>query len=128
MHSLTLIFYQLLSDNIILLSEIKLESINVRNLFSEFKNFNQDFIQDIEESGVDEMDICSFYAKLCYKSLALGHNNNISRTRSIAKNFINCIESGHGSVMEHATLNFVAENDKMVHRCTEINDTFNKYS
>ena len=70
----------------------------------------QDFIQDIEKSGVDEMDICSFYAKLCYKSLTIGHNNNISKTRSIAKNFINCIESGHGSVMEHATLNFVAEN------------------
>lgn len=33
------------SDNIILSSEIKLESINVRNLFSAFKNFNQDFIQ-----------------------------------------------------------------------------------
>ena len=32
---------------------------------------NQDFIQDIEESGVDEMDICSFYAKLCYKSLTI---------------------------------------------------------
>ena len=71
---------------------------------------NQDFIKDVEESGVDEMDICSFYAKLCYKSLTIGHNNNISKTRSIAKNFINCIESGHGSVMEHATLNFVAEN------------------
>ena len=26
---------------------------------------NQDFIKDVEESGVDEMDICSFYAKLC---------------------------------------------------------------
>ena len=24
--------------------------------------------------------------------------------------------------------NFVAENGKMVHRCIEINDTFNKYS
>ena len=71
---------------------------------------NEDFIKDLEESGIDEMDICSFYAKLCYKSLSIGHNNNISRTRSIAKNFINCIESGHGSVMEHATLNFVAEN------------------
>jgi len=27
-----------------------------------------------------------------------------------------------------AFCNFVAENDKMVHRCIEINDTFNKYS
>lgn len=69
---------------------------------------NEEFIAEL--TGVDTMDIVSFFAKLCYKSLTVGHNDNISRTRDIANNFIGCIKSGHHSVLEHATLNFVVEN------------------
>ena len=61
-------------------------------------------------TGVDMMDIVSFYAKLCYKSLSLGHNKNVTRIRDIKDNFISIIESNHGAVLEHATVNFVAEN------------------
>lgn len=52
--------------------------------------------------------LCSFYAKLCYKSLVLGKNSNVSRTRDIQANFANCQEVAHGSVFEHCFLNFVA--------------------
>ncbi len=69
---------------------------------------NKEFLDIL--TGADEMDICSFYAKLCYKSLSLGHNRNVSKIRDIEQNFINIIETGHGSICEHATLNFVAEN------------------
>lgn len=51
--------------------------------------------------------LCSFYAKLCYKSLTLGQNENITKTRSIADNLKGVFDSGHGSVFEHAQLNFV---------------------
>jgi len=61
-------------------------------------------------TGVDEMDIVSFYGKLCYKSLSVGHNKNISKTREIRENFISLIESGHGSVLESSFINFVVEN------------------
>lgn len=71
-------------------------------------------------TGVDSMDICSFYAKLCYKSLTLGHNANITRIRDIESNFINCIETGHGSVLEHASLNFVAENVSRIETTEQI--------
>lgn len=71
-------------------------------------------------TGIDQMDIVSFYAKLCYKSLSLGHNDNVSKVRDIASNFIGCIESGHGSVLEHATINFVAENVSRIETTEQI--------
>lgn len=51
--------------------------------------------------------LCSFYAKLCYKSLVLGTNDNISRIRDIKSNIEHTVEVGHGSVFEHFNLNFV---------------------
>lgn len=52
--------------------------------------------------------LCSFYAKLCYSALvADGRNPNVSKVRSIRKNIEACHEHGHGSVFEHAMLNFV---------------------
>src|SRR5690606_29897258 len=79
---------------------------------------NEEFLDLL--TGEDEMDICSFYAKLCYKSLSLGHNQNISKVRDIRSNFVNVIESGHGSVLEHATMNFVAENVSRVETTEQI--------
>lgn len=70
-----------------------------------------EFLESVEVArkiGLSDGEIlCSFYAKLCYASLALGRNNNITKTRSILENLEATIESGHGSVFEHCYLNFV---------------------
>ena len=47
------------------------------------------------------------YAKLCYDSLVLGHNKNIERIRAIPENIQGAFNSGHGSVFEHAQVNFL---------------------
>lgn len=61
--------------------------------------------------GISEGEmLCSFYAKLCYKSLSVGHNSNITRTRDIEDNIKGCFDVGHGSVFEHCNLNFIAWN------------------
>lgn len=54
--------------------------------------------------------LCSFYAKLCYKSLVRGKNANVTRVRDVRANLENAYDSGHGSVFEHANLNFVVTN------------------
>lgn len=72
---------------------------------------NSEFINTMEEAkktGLSDGEIlCSFYAKLCYRSLTLGHNSNVSRIRDIPDNLRNCFDQGHGSVFEHCFLNFV---------------------
>lgn len=73
---------------------------------------NYEFIDSIKkakEIGLSDLEIlCSLYAKLCYKSLSLGHNKNIDRVRDIDSNIRNCFDVGHGSVFEHSWLNFIA--------------------
>jgi thymidylate synthase (FAD) len=73
-----------------------------------------DFLHEINQAlaeGISEGEVlCSFYAKLCYASLVLGKNENISRVRSIHDNIVSTIASGHGSVFEHCNLNFVTTN------------------
>ena len=73
---------------------------------------NEDFIKSMEaarKSGLSSAEIlCSMFAKLCYKSLTLGHNDNISRIRDIEDNLRNCFDVGHGSVFEHVNFNFIA--------------------
>jgi thymidylate synthase (FAD) len=54
--------------------------------------------------------ICSFYAKLCYNSLVTGKNKNVKKVRSIRDNLGATLDSAHGSVFEHAWLNFVVVN------------------
>lgn len=51
--------------------------------------------------------MCSVYAKLCYSSLVLGSNANLSGVREIGSNIRATLASGHGSVFEHVTLNFI---------------------
>lgn len=55
----------------------------------------------------DPLCLVSFYAKLCYKSLVLGKNTNVTRVRDIEDNLKSVFDSGHGSVYEHVWLNFV---------------------
>lgn len=75
---------------------------------------NQDFIETWRAAlaaGVNPGEaMCSVAAKICYKSLTLGQNANVSRTRDIADNIRSCFDTGHGSVFEHCQLNFVATN------------------
>lgn len=51
--------------------------------------------------------LCSCFAKLCYKSLVLGQNKNVTRVRDVPDNLRNCFDSGHGSVFEHCQINFI---------------------
>jgi thymidylate synthase (FAD) len=70
-----------------------------------------DTMCEARKQGLSDGEIlCSFYAKLCYASLTLGHNDNVTRVRDIPENLINCFNSGHGSVFEHASINFVITN------------------
>lgn len=86
-------------------------ALNFEEIKRYLKDTNQtEFLFDIEQAraeGLNEGEIlCSLYAKLCYKSLVLGQNDNLSKIRSIADNIEATIESGHGSVFEGCMLNF----------------------
>ncbi|MBI3273770.1 MAG: FAD-dependent thymidylate synthase [Candidatus Colwellbacteria bacterium] len=75
---------------------------------------NEDFLKSIEQArkeGLTDAEIiCSMFAKLCYKSLTVGHNLNISKVRDIEDNLRNCFDVGHGSVFEHVNFNFIVAN------------------
>lgn len=72
---------------------------------------NDDFWQSVVEArggGITNAEIlCSMFAKLCYKSLTLGKNANITRVRDIADNIKGCFDVGHGSIFEHVGFNFI---------------------
>ncbi len=75
---------------------------------------NEDFIETVRaarDEGLSDGEILtSFYTKLCYASLTLGHNANITRVRDIPDNLRATWDQGHGSVWEHCQLNFVVRN------------------
>lgn len=90
-------------------------SINFNEIERYLSDTDQlDFLETISEArkeGLSDGEIlCSFYAKLCYASLTLGKNQNISKVRDIYSNILGTIESGHGSVFEHCQLNFTITN------------------
>ena len=92
-------------------------------------------INDAVEEGISTGEIlCSFYAKMCYKALTNKHNKNVTQTRSITKNLINCFETGHHSVFEHCNFNFVTTNCSRVfthelvrHRLASYSQTSGRY-
>ncbi len=71
----------------------------------------EDFIATYEQAlseGISPAEaLCSMFAKLCYKSLTTDKNDNITRVRDIEDNIKGCFNTGHGSVFEHVTFNFV---------------------
>jgi thymidylate synthase (FAD) len=79
--------------------------------YLEYTN-QRDFMEDWYEAkgkGLSDGEcLCSFYAKLCYKSLVPGQNSNINEVRDIETNIKGTFNSAHGSVFEHASINFVA--------------------
>jgi thymidylate synthase (FAD) len=72
---------------------------------------NEDFITSMnaaEVAGLTGGEImCSLFAKLCYKSLTLGKNANVTRIRDIVDNLKGCFAVGHGSIFEHIYFNFI---------------------
>jgi thymidylate synthase (FAD) len=89
-------------------------------LFQYLKDTDQEeFINDINEAknkGLSDGEIlCSFYAKACYASLTTKKNKNISKIRGIKENIIGTLDSGHGSVLEHCTLNFITKDCSRVY-------------
>lgn len=93
--------------------------INLLGLIQYLEDTDQtEFIDEIkkaEEEGISSGEIlCSFYAKMCYASLTTKKNKNISKVRGIAPNLEGILNSGHGSVLEHASLNF------LVHDCSRV--------
>jgi thymidylate synthase (FAD) len=87
----------------------QVDSVGLREYLRETNN--QEFLVDFQKALDDGISsgeaLCSFYAKLCYKSLTLGANKNVTKIRGIKANLESIIETGHGSVLEHCTLNFV---------------------
>lgn len=79
---------------------------------------NEDFLQSLTAarvSGLSDAEcLISMMAKLCYASLTLGKNNNITRVRDISGNLQATWDQGHSSVWEHCVLNFV------VHNCSRV--------
>jgi thymidylate synthase (FAD) len=89
--------------------------IDEPGLVNYLKHTNQteflEFYQEAVSSGIQPgMVLCSFYAKLCYKSLVLGENLNVNKIRDIESNIESCFDTGHGSIFEHCGLNFVCTN------------------
>lgn len=75
---------------------------------------NEDFLKSIHSARLEGLSdgeiLTSFYAKLCYASLTLGHNLNVTRVRDIPDNLKATNEQVHNSVWEHCQLNFVVRN------------------
>lgn len=95
-----------------------------------------DSVEQARRAGLNEAEVlCSFYAKLCYKSLVLGKNANVTRTRDIADNLLACFKQGHSSVFGHCNLNFVTADCSRVlthelvrnHVGTEFSQTSGRY-
>jgi thymidylate synthase ThyX len=79
---------------------------------------NTDFIATINEARMggasDAQIMCSMFAKICYASLVMGKNDNLTRIRSIQDNFKSVLATGHGSILEHIQFNFI------VHNCSRV--------
>lgn len=70
--------------------------------------FYTEFANAYDEFG--SIALCSMYAKMCYRSLVMGKNENVRGNRDIAENIAGCFDMGHGAVFEHVSLNFVTVN------------------
>jgi len=56
----------------------------------------------------DAERMTELYGRLCYRSFAPGLNPNVTQIREGSEKYLgHIIEVGHGSVLEHCTLNFV---------------------
>lgn len=52
--------------------------------------------------------LCEVYGRLCYRSFGPGLNPNVTRVREGNQRYLeNILKAGHGSVTEHALVNFI---------------------
>lgn len=86
-----------------------LDGINeylLQEVSPELENWSND-----HNNGDEIALLTEFGGRLCYKSWAPGINPNVTRIREDQQEYIkNIIEVKHGSVMEHAMINFVFAN------------------
>lgn len=72
---------------------------------------NEDFVISMDAASIAGLSgseiLCSLFAKLCYKSLTLGKNANVTRIRDVVQNLKGCFDVGHGSIFEHISFNFI---------------------
>lgn len=103
---------QLVQPEVFLVGYTQLNYPEIRRYL--VKTGQTDFFDDLDEAigqGISPGEIlCSMFAKMCYKSLVVGKNANVSKTRSVKANLENCFNQGHGSVFEHFQLNFIITN------------------
>ena len=60
------------------------------------------------DAPTDAERLCEVYGRLCYRSFEPGLNPNVTRVRKGNVAYLgHVLEVGHGSVIEHAVLNFV---------------------
>ena len=60
------------------------------------------------DAPTDAETLCEVFGRLCYRSFKPGLNPNVSRVREGNAAYLgHVIEVGHGSVLEHAMLNFI---------------------
>jgi thymidylate synthase ThyX len=93
---------------------------------------NEEFLESVaaaRAAGMHDGEImCSLFAKLCYASLTLGKNTNVSRIRDIPDNFRGCFDTGHGSVFEHCQINFIVRNCSRVYTHEQVRHRIAAYS
>ena len=65
--------------------------------------------ENVEDSVVSDAELLSeVYSRGCYKSFGAGLNPNVTKVREGNDTHLqNVIESQHGSILEHSTLNFM---------------------
>jgi thymidylate synthase (FAD) len=56
----------------------------------------------------DAEKLCEVFGRLCYRSFEPGLNPNVTRVREGNDRYLaNILKAGHGSVLEHASVNFI---------------------
>lgn len=78
-----------------------------------------DFWDDYQEALAQGLSsgeaLCSLYAKMCYKTLVVGKNANVTKIREVEANLKGCFDTGHGSIFEHFQINFLVTNCSRVY-------------
>lgn len=65
----------------------------------------------VSNAQSDAEELIEFNGRLCYRSFLVGLNPNVTKVREDNQEYItNILKSGHGSVLEHASANFVFHN------------------
>lgn len=94
---------------VFLVGATALDVVGVRD-YLEYSG-NSDFLDAIGRAANDDVKpaeiLISMYAKLCYKSLSIGQNANLTAVRDIKGNLAGIFKQAHGSCLEHVSVNFI---------------------